>query len=1259
MLDFYQIVAQVDEKKGKVNIYPEFKVKRSQDLMVRGKSFYAIWDEERQFWSTDEYDVQRFVDSSLWDYESETPGFDVTRKLMANFSSNAWMQFRNYCKNVSDAYHQLDEQLTFANSEVKKNDYVSRALSYSLAQGDISAWDELIGTLYDSEERAKIEWALGAIISGDAKNIQKFLVLYGPGGTGKSTLLNIVQKLFAGYYALFEAKALTGNNNQFALEAFKNNPLVAIQHDGDLSKIEDNTRLNSVISHEEMVINEKFKSQYAIQVVAFLLMGTNKPVKITDAKSGIIRRLIDVKPTGEKIPPRKYQALMSQIDFELGAIAHHCLEVYREMGKDYYSGYQPTEMMLQTDVFFNFIEANFDIFESQDGATLKQAYTLYKEYCDEALVDFKLPMYKFRDELRNYFSEFVESFKTDDGDILRSYYKGFIADKFKSKKPDERAFSLVMDETTSIFDEIFAEQPAQYAKDDGTPEKKWQYVRTTLKDLDTTREHYVKIPSNYIVVDFDLKDGDGKKSAERNLEAASRFPATNGEFSKSGAGVHLLYAYTGQVDELSRIYDEGIEIKVFTGDSALRRKMSRCNNVPIAQLSVGALPLKEKKVINEQQVKSEKALRDLVTRNLKKEIHPGTKSSVDFIRKVLDDAYESDLSYDLSNMRPAILAFANGSTNHALYCIKQVQEMKFMSANNQNEVVYAEDNLKVMAPKDDRIVFFDVEVFQNLFIVCWKFKGSDTVVRMINPKASDIEGILSLKLVGFFNRRYDNHILYAAYMGYNNMELYKLSQRIVNGSPNAMFREAYNISYTDIWDFANKKQSLKKWEIELGLNHMESELPWDQPVPPEKWKQVEEYCANDVIATEATFDSREADWIARQILAAQSGLSLNNTTQQHTAKIVFGDDPRPQQKFVYTDLSRDFPGYTFEMGKSSYRGENPSEGGYVYSEPGIYEDVALLDIQSMHPTSIKELNLFGPYTEKYVALMQARLAVKRGDKEKVKELLGTEIAQYMNDEKSIAALSYALKIPINIVYGLTSAGFDNMFRDPKNIDNIVAKRGALFMIELKHFVQELGYTVAHIKTDSIKIPNATPEIIAKIMEFGQRYGYTFEHEATYAKFCLVNDAVYVAKTEPHGDTEAYWTATGAQFQHPYVFKTLFTHELVTFEDFCETKTVTGESAMYLDFSDGNEPMAFYKEKRHFVGRAGQFTPVEHGGTLYRVKDGKDYAVSGTKGYKWLESEMVSKLKLTDDIDMRYFHKLANDAIDTISKYGNYEEFVND
>ena len=34
-----------------------------------------------------------------------------------------------------------------------------------------------------------------------------------------------------------------------------------------------------------------------------------------------------------------------------------------------------------------------------------------------------------------------------------------------------------------------------------------------------------------------------------------------------------------------------------------------------------------------------------------------------------------------------------------------------------------------------------------------------------------------------------------------------------------------------------------------------------------------------------------------------------------------------------------------------YRGEEVGEGGYVYSEPGMYGNVALLDIASMHPHS--------------------------------------------------------------------------------------------------------------------------------------------------------------------------------------------------------------------------------------------------------------------------------------------------------------------
>ena len=53
---------------------------------------------------------------------------------------------------------------------------------------------------------------------------------------------------------------------------------------------------------------------------------------------------------------------------------------------------------------------------------------------------------------------------------------------------------------------------------------------------------------------------------------------------------------------------------------------------------------------------------------------------------------------------------------------------------------------------------------------------------------------------------------------------------------------------------------------------------------------------------------------------------------------------------MYTDLSEMFPGYTYEFGKS-YLGEDPSEGGFVYTEPGLHVDVKLLDVESMHPSS--------------------------------------------------------------------------------------------------------------------------------------------------------------------------------------------------------------------------------------------------------------------------------------------------------------------
>ncbi|ADD81070.1 DNA polymerase [Rhodococcus phage ReqiPoco6] len=1287
-MDFYTIGVRTIEKgprKGMTELFPDLRVGRSKDLMVRGRSFYAIWDETAGLWSTDEYDVQRLMDAEL---EAEADRIEKkgdprpSIKTMSSFGSNSWSQFRKYLQNISDNSHQLDEKMAWADTEVKKTDYVSKRLPYCLAPGDYSAWDELVGTLYNVEERAKIEWAIGAIVSGDAKRIQKFLVLYGPAGTGKSTVLNVIQQMFEGYTTTFEAKALGMSSGAFATEVFKNNPLVAIQHDGDLSRIEDNTRLNSIISHEEMTMNEKYKPSYTARVNAFLFMGTNNPVKISDAKSGIIRRLIDVHPTGIKIPPNRYNTLIQKVDFELGAIAHHCLEVYRSMGKNYYNSYRPLEMMLQTDVFFNYIEAHFDIFKEQDSVSLKQAYALYKEFCDDTGIDKVLPQYKFREELRNYFDEFKERGVVN-GQTVRSIYSGFNANKFKTPLgEDKQVFKLVLDESVSLLDDILKDQPAQMGRigpDGGEiPEKYWtdderlingemkkpkpsQVCSTTLKDLDTSKVHFVKVPANHIVIDFDLKDDKGEKSLERSLEAASNWPATYAELSKSGNGVHLHYDYTGEdVTQLSPIYSEDIEVKVYTGNGSLRRRVIRCNNVPVAPISSG-LPLKEKKVHSAQTIQSERSLRDLVERNLRKEIHPGTKPSIDFIHKILADAHKDGMTYDLTDMRPRILAFANNSSNQAMACLKTVQSMKWKSDDSPERAIGPQDDIRQPATtqaaspavsdrKDERIAFFDIEVYPNLFLVCWKFEGDATMVKMINPKPADIEQLFKLKLVGYNNRRYDNHILYAAFMGFTTEAIYQQSQKLINNERSALFGEAYNISYADIYDFSSKKQSLKKFMIELGITHQEMDIPWDQPVPDELVEKVIEYCCNDVNATEAVFEARKQDFVARQVLAELSGLPVNNTTQAHTAKIIFGNDRQAQKKFVYTDLSEEFPGYKFDMGKSEYRGEDPSEGGYVYAEPGLYHNVAVLDVASMHPSSIIALNLFGDeYTPKFKDLLDARIAIKHRDYDRAKSMLDGKLAPYLGNVDDAVALSYALKIVINIVYGLTSAKFDNPFRDVRNKDNIVAKRGALFMIDLKHFVQEKGFDVAHIKTDSIKIPDATPEIIEQVTEFGKKYGYDFEHEATYDSFCLVNDAVYIARK---GDK---WDAVGAQFQHPYVYKTLFTQEEITFDDLCETKQVS-QGSIHLDLDHGRAAGLTNIEDLQFIGRIGRFVPVnadvQGSAVLYRVKDGKQYAVTGTKGYFWVDARMAEGLT-KDEIDYTYFDTLVEKARDTIEFYGPF------
>ena len=1359
-------------KQGGIEVYPKFVIGKCEDIMIRGGDFYAIWLEDRGLWSTDEDDVKRFIDSELVKYTNEKFGANsgnISIAYMWDSDSGSIDRWHRYCqKQQRDFYTALDESLTFANDDTTKKDYASKKLPYKLLDGPTPAWDTLIGTLYTDDERHKIEWSIGSIVTGHSKSLQKFVVLYGAPGSGKGTLINIIQKLFDGYYAMFDAAALGSSSNQFSLEAFKTNPLVAIQHDGDLSKIEDNTRLNSLVSHELMTVNEKFKSAYTNRFLSFLFMGTNKPVKITDGKSGLIRRLIDITPSGYKLNARTYANCNDKVNFELGAIAYRCQEVFLD-NPHAYDNYIPTSMLGASNDFYNFMIDSYHIFAHENSTTLKQAWEMYKVYCSEANIAYPLNQRNFKEELKNYFESFEDRFTVDDGSRVRSYYVGFQTSKFEQGDTNVIERKIIPEETPtpnwlrlesveSAFEITCCDCYAQYANDKETPLAAWDKVNTRLSKIDTSRLHYSKVDTiNHIVIDLDIKDADGNKNYALNLAAAEQFPPTYAEVSKGGCGLHLHYYYEGDVSMLSRIYDDHIEIKVFTGGLSLRRKFTKCNTLDITTISSG-LPLKGDIMVNKDVVATERGLRTTIKKTMHKEVHPHTKSSVSFIHKILNDAKNSGLKYDVRDLKNSVVTFAANSTNNADYCLSLVNDMPFSSDNIDDATNVGNMN------NTDELVFFDIEIFPNLFLVEWKIQGEGKpIVRMFNPSANEIEELLKLNLVGFNNRKYDNHMLYAALMGYTVPQLYKLSKNIIEeGVLKYGFAEAYNLSYTDIYDFASagNKKSLKKLQIEMGIHHKELGLPWNEPVPPELWNLVADYCDNDIISTEAAFTYLAEDFTARKILAELAGMSVNSTTNSLTTRIIFGEDKKPHGQFHYRDMSKPvkslepamfnflnemapdmmsmrhgdaesllpyFPGYKHEFGKSTYKDFNPKnpdkerrvtgEGGLVYAEKGMYVNAALLDVVSMHPTSVIMECLFGvKFTRAFQQVVYGRVGIKHQAWQDLNDVLDGKLTPFIIEIQkgtmSSDGLANALKTAINSVYGLTSASFDNAFKDPRNIDNIVAKRGALFMVDLKEAVQNLGYTVAHIKTDSIKIPNADSAIIEFVMQFGLKYGYTFEHEATYERMCLVNKAVYIAKyATPEQCMELYgyvpkdckkkggqWTATGTQFAVPYVFKRLFSKEDVVFEDYCESFSVD-KGALHLDFNETLKDVSDLESKRDkllakikkdstsdidrailrtdveeleqliaeghdlkYVGRVGQFTPVKNncgGGVLYRVHDNKLYNASGASGYRWLESELIRGTDGESNVDKRFYNSLVDDAVESISQYGDFEWFVSD
>ena len=1235
-------------------VSPDFIFGDAKDLVVKGSKFYAYWN--GSFWDTKQKNLFYDIDSLLWrrarELEDGRPGLRIDVKEIRKASAGKFRLFADFCKACEASDISFNQKVLFADHKMQRRDYATTQLTYSPQEGEAVAFKELIGTLYLPKELDKILWFMGALFTNKMYKIEKFMYLYGSKGSGKGTVLKIFRMLFEDYCGTIDLKLLT-SADQFATGQIQEVPLL-IDEDTDISHIYNDTPLLKLTSHETISVNKKFKEPYDVKFIGLLITASNQRYKVRNVDSGITRRAIVVNPSGQKVSHTRYNQLMSQIKYELPYIAHMAISRFEELGFDYYDDYFDVDMAEQTDHIFDFIRSN--AIHMQNGITLKQISELYREYLED--MGWKTDGYKatIKREALRYFDTMLKDSHVD-GTRVNNYFKGFrwnIAfpeGVVGTTKADDTVVPdnwLEFDHHNEVFNKLAADYPAQAALRNGNPSEKWDNVVTKLSDIQTNKLHWVKVPLNHVILDFDLKDENGKKNLELNKEAASKFPPTYAEVSKSGQGIHLHYIYDGNVNELDNLVEKNIEIKVYRGKASLRRIDKASNNLQLSHISSG-LPLKEKKDREMyDQIKeityTEKTLRNFVKRQLgmiegKEPSHPNTKPTIDFIAHEIQKAADMGLEYDITDLRHAVFMRAIRSTNNKDYCLAVFQQIPWSTMRDDEGKTEAKlTNFTKIYPKEE-LVFFDIEVYPNLFVVVWKKYHEDEFTRWINPTPDQIEYLMTFPLVGFNNRRYDNHILYARLLGSNNMELFTQSHRIINekNAKSGMYAAAYELSYTDIYEYSQKKQSLKRWEVDLGIKHVEMEIPWDKPVPDELIDTVVEYCVNDVDATEKLFDAIYADYVAREILATIAKGSMNATNNQLTAKFIFGDDPRPQDKFNYVKLASIFPGYEYSFGKSTYRGFETGEGGFVYAEPGVYENIALEDVESMHPNSLVNMNYFGPYTQRYADLLKVRVLLKHNKIDEVKQMFDGVLAPFLDNPEYLKPLVTALKIVINSVYGMTSAKFDNKFKHPDNVDNIVAKRGALFMVDLKFAVEEQGYKVCHIKTDSVKVPNADEKIIKFIEDFGARpeYNYKFVHEHTYKRMALINNAVYIAQLEDDS-----WSPVGAEYANTYLLKRVWTKEELVDRDFFITKQSKGH--IYL----GDE----------FVGKVGSIYASKSGAECMWTEDDENFkSVTGTKGYLFKQTDQFN----IEDVDFAYYDKVAIDGLKKIMKVGDITKIVDD
>lgn len=461
----------------------------------------------------------------------------------------------------------------------------------------------------------------------------------------------------------------------------------------------------------------------------------------------------------------------------------------------------------------------------------------------------------------------------------------------------------------------------------------------------------------------------------------------------------------------------------------------------------------------------------------------------------------------------------------------------------QNEIKKERFFEKYYEVPDSELVFFDTEVYKNLFILVTKRHADKNCKAYVNPPLKVLEEIIHpfcKYWIGYNNNFYDNLILYKlkkllkSNQNYSVImpELKKFSDGIINKYDKSI-EYGKITTYLDFYKLCPKDKSLSKLKYELNYPCLETPYSFDVDIQPEQIDECVNYCVNDVLGLEYAFFQPQyyQKYLAHKSLCKMVDIQVSNSTNTTTGVLIFGHTSNLWRKSQLklpnlTEYMQNIPGYEnakFEVipgetnitgrfinGNTSY---DINRGGENKTVPGKHTNVVSLDVDSMYVTTFINTHYFGDFTERIKQLRDVRLALKRKDLPEVNRLY-KEFGEFITNEHiDFKLASDMLKLCLNSLYGLSSASFDNFMKLRENETNLIANLGNIMMNELYQNCISKGWKVVHIKTDGIKIADCTDEMIAYCIDFAKKWGYNFSIDEKYKEFLIIDKANYIGITE--------------------------------------------------------------------------------------------------------------------------------------------------